>query len=249
MATYVDPLKNQKINGRVRVDWGERCHMFADTLAELHEIAMKLQIPKHRFQDHAVLAHYELHQYSRVSAIRFGAKEVSQPEASVLWGKVEKTTIKCPVCAGRGTQHTGMHAPPCPRCGGQRRVSKEQVEKLENAKTTIERENQMSNSTIFELAEKFSEESSSLRDHERSVRQAQSDVDRCKEVLKDLKKKLSDKVGRNVPEKHIRVGREKTSAVVIRRQGEEQETLVYVIDPERPSYGDRSISNQRKIDE
>lgn len=50
------------------------CHMYADTLPELHAIAQKIGLRRDWFQDE-VLQHYDLTASKRVLAIRAGAKE------------------------------------------------------------------------------------------------------------------------------------------------------------------------------
>ena len=77
MSVYVDPL----------VVWGgdsappcfrhkPSCHMFADSLDELHRMALLIGMRRSWFQDRPSLPHYDLTPEKRKKAVRLGAKEV-----------------------------------------------------------------------------------------------------------------------------------------------------------------------------
>lgn len=79
MSVYVDPL----------VIWGgddaprcfrnkPSCHMYADTLEELHDMAMKIGMQLSWFQDRRHLPHYDLVPTKRIKAIKLGAKETDR---------------------------------------------------------------------------------------------------------------------------------------------------------------------------
>ncbi len=76
MSVYVDPL----------VVWGgddaprcfrnkPSCHMYADSLEELHGMASRIGMRRSWFQDRASLPHYDLVASSRALAVRLGAVE------------------------------------------------------------------------------------------------------------------------------------------------------------------------------
>jgi hypothetical protein len=53
------------------------CHMFSDSLDELHKFARKLRLKKEWFQDHPKLKHYDITERTRDKAVSMGALEVS----------------------------------------------------------------------------------------------------------------------------------------------------------------------------
>jgi hypothetical protein len=55
------------------------CHMTADTLAELHAMAIRLGV-RRWFQDKPGAPHYDISKMNRSLAIRFGAVEVRPRE-------------------------------------------------------------------------------------------------------------------------------------------------------------------------
>lgn len=74
MSVYVDTLTDY--------GWrlGPSCHMYADTLEELHVMAQRLGMKRRWFQNDPRLPHYDLVATRRAIAIQFGAKEVSWRE-------------------------------------------------------------------------------------------------------------------------------------------------------------------------
>lgn len=80
MSCYVDPLFVWPArNARVR-RVGERhghqwCHLWADTLEELHAMAKKVGMRAEWFQQDARLPHYDLVPPRRAEAVRLGAIE------------------------------------------------------------------------------------------------------------------------------------------------------------------------------
>lgn len=51
------------------------CHMEADTIEELHEMADKLELRREWFQDHPRHPHYDLSKSKRAQALKLGAVE------------------------------------------------------------------------------------------------------------------------------------------------------------------------------
>lgn len=71
MSVYVDSPRN----------WGSRfngsCHMWADSLFELHEMARLLGLKREWFQKRPNFPHYDLSPGKRAQALRLGAREFS----------------------------------------------------------------------------------------------------------------------------------------------------------------------------
>ena len=72
MAVYVDQEENQL--GRMKM-----CHMIADTIEELHEIADKIGMKRESFQPKS-FPHYDVSKERRALAIKLGAKEIGRRE-------------------------------------------------------------------------------------------------------------------------------------------------------------------------
>lgn len=78
MTVYVDemcPYPRTK-----RWPFGEACHMWADTLAELHTLATAIDLRRAWFQDHPGFPHYDLTYGRRKAALECGAIEASLKE-------------------------------------------------------------------------------------------------------------------------------------------------------------------------
>jgi hypothetical protein len=73
---YVDQCQSypSSICLKCSIEW---CHMWADSVSELHEMAIKLGLKKSWFQDKRILPHYDLTPNKRTKAIKLGAKEES----------------------------------------------------------------------------------------------------------------------------------------------------------------------------
>lgn len=77
MSVYVDPMMSCVPTPRWR--WNEACHMFADSVDELHAFAKDLGLKREWFQSPGVncspssLPHYDLTGAMRIKAIRMGA--------------------------------------------------------------------------------------------------------------------------------------------------------------------------------
>jgi hypothetical protein len=79
VAVYVDPLVNH--------GWhlGPSCHLFADTLEELHEMADAIGMKRSWFQDEPRLQHYDLTVTRRQRALQQGAIPLSRRAAVAKW--------------------------------------------------------------------------------------------------------------------------------------------------------------------
>jgi hypothetical protein len=71
MAVYVDPILNH--GGSKSFRWPKSCHMYADTLDELHAMAVAIGMRREWFQDRPDLPHYDLVPARRLRAIALGA--------------------------------------------------------------------------------------------------------------------------------------------------------------------------------
>lgn len=76
MAVYVDQLFQHGSDSAPRCFRRRKsCHMYADTLKELHAMATSIGLKREWFQDHKSMAHYDLVESRRIAAIQFGAIE------------------------------------------------------------------------------------------------------------------------------------------------------------------------------
>lgn len=91
MSVYVDHL----------VVWGgddapscfrnkPSCHMYADSLEELHAMATKIGLRLSWFQNHRTLQHYDLVTSKRVLAVRYGAIEHDRYQAVTKWKELRQ---------------------------------------------------------------------------------------------------------------------------------------------------------------
>lgn len=70
------------------------CHMVADTLAELHEMAERIGLKREWFQTKSSLPHYDVCRTKRALAIRCGAREVSNRELYQMIKEYRKSNNK-----------------------------------------------------------------------------------------------------------------------------------------------------------
>ena len=64
------------------------CHMYADTLDELHIMASKIGLKRSWFQANHHLMHYDLTPSKRALAVRLGAIEQTRNEAIETWNRI-----------------------------------------------------------------------------------------------------------------------------------------------------------------
>lgn len=90
MAIYVDDMRAPY--GRMVM-----CHMVADTLEELHEMADRIGVARRWFQGDASWPHYDIALSKRKLAVEFGAVEVTRRElVGVVRGLREKALASLP---------------------------------------------------------------------------------------------------------------------------------------------------------
>ncbi|QMV19671.1 DUF4031 domain-containing protein [Granulicella sp. 5B5] len=73
MSVYVDPVMEH--GGSKEFRWTRSCHMYADTLDELHAMALRIGMRRAWFQDKEKLPHYDLVPARRKEAVAAGAIE------------------------------------------------------------------------------------------------------------------------------------------------------------------------------
>ena len=83
MAVYVDsaniPYRNMVM-----------CHLIADTLPELHEMALKIGMKREWFQKDASFPHYDIPIFRKEKALKYGAIEVSRRELALKMREIRK---------------------------------------------------------------------------------------------------------------------------------------------------------------
>jgi hypothetical protein len=87
--TYIDPLMKCIPNGQFR--WNESCHMWADTVEELHAFASRIGLRRAWFQmsrGARRLPHYDLNPSRRAKAIAAGAIELDRRAARDKWDEL-----------------------------------------------------------------------------------------------------------------------------------------------------------------
>jgi hypothetical protein len=84
MSVYVDPMQPVIPNRNWRS--ASACHMFADTVTELHEMAQAIGLRRSWFQHRAGrLPHYDLTTSKRREAVAMGAVQMTRREAVMYW--------------------------------------------------------------------------------------------------------------------------------------------------------------------
>lgn len=85
MPVYVDPLMKCENSKAPRCFRGKKaCHMYADTVDELHTFADRVGLMRAWFQNHRLLPHYDLTAAWRAKAVRLGAIEVSFRDVAAM---------------------------------------------------------------------------------------------------------------------------------------------------------------------
>ena len=93
MSVYVDPLMSCRKWPQWR--WTKACHLYSDTLEELHDFAAKLGLKREWFQDDR-LPHYDLTPNKRIEAIQNGAIEHTREDAVNMWRKMGWSRLSRP---------------------------------------------------------------------------------------------------------------------------------------------------------
>lgn len=75
MTVYVDQI--QQWPTTIRCFKGGSCHLWADTLDELHAFAARIGLKRGWFQEHRIMPHYDLTPARRERALAAGAQEAS----------------------------------------------------------------------------------------------------------------------------------------------------------------------------
>lgn len=80
MAVYIDRPKRTWFHGRERTF----VHMSADSLAELHDFAERMGMPRHIFQDKPNRPHYDVFDHHIQRALNMGAIQIGNKEMVLL---------------------------------------------------------------------------------------------------------------------------------------------------------------------
>ncbi len=88
MAVYVDILLKYEFKGAPKCFNSGSCHMYADSLEELHDFAKKLGLKRSWFQETKLLNHYDLVLSKRKLAVKLGAIEHNWKEAVTKWREI-----------------------------------------------------------------------------------------------------------------------------------------------------------------
>lgn len=95
---YVDPLHGS-ISGdapKCFTGAGRACHLYADTLEELHIFAMRIGMKRSWFQDSGSLQHSDLVPSKRDLAVKYGAVEQSRKSEVEKWRELRQKRIENP---------------------------------------------------------------------------------------------------------------------------------------------------------
>ena len=89
MSVYVDALINWNAPGAPDAFRNKpSCHLYADSVEELHAFARRLGLKKAWFQDHRWVKHYDLTEARRVKAVALGAIEHDRRAAVAKWNEI-----------------------------------------------------------------------------------------------------------------------------------------------------------------
>jgi hypothetical protein len=71
------------------------CHLLADTISELHDMADKIGMDRKWFQSTSKTPHYDICTSKRALAVNFGATEISRKQTVAIIRKLrEQSTIQ-----------------------------------------------------------------------------------------------------------------------------------------------------------
>lgn len=92
---YVDPLITLGGSSAPRCFRNKpSCHMYADTLDELHSLAAKIGLRREWFQDSLSLQHYDLTPPKRARAVSLGAVEHDRRSSVEKWKELRNRRIE-----------------------------------------------------------------------------------------------------------------------------------------------------------
>lgn len=90
MAVYVDPLINYGMPSKASCfNRKPSCHLYADSLEELHHFARMIGLKSQWFQDNPHLKHYDLTAGKRALAVANGAIQHSKSDAVSKWKELK----------------------------------------------------------------------------------------------------------------------------------------------------------------
>lgn len=69
-----------KWGGSETFRWKHSCHLYADSLEELHAFARLIGMKRSWFQNHKIVPHYDLNENRRIVAVQRGAIEHGRSE-------------------------------------------------------------------------------------------------------------------------------------------------------------------------
>jgi hypothetical protein len=78
VSVYVDPILRH--GGSKTFKWPRSCHMYADTMEELHAMAVRIGLKLEWFQARPDLPHYDIVPAKRLQAVELGAIEHTREE-------------------------------------------------------------------------------------------------------------------------------------------------------------------------
>ncbi len=89
MPVYVDAAIDFSTTASPRCFQGVKsCHMYADTLNELHTMAAKIGLKRSWFQTQSIVMHYDLVPSKRAHAIKLGAIEQDRHQCVAKWREI-----------------------------------------------------------------------------------------------------------------------------------------------------------------
>ncbi len=90
---YVDEMANCLKSNKWRHN--QSCHMYGDSLDELHTFALQIGLQRSWFQDRPGLPHYDLTENKRAQAVRAGATEHTSREMVMFMRMTNEQPEEC----------------------------------------------------------------------------------------------------------------------------------------------------------
>ena len=92
---YVDTLRHHGQTNCPLIFRGRKsCHMYADSLEELHAFAAKIGMKLRWFQKHRIVDHYDLNESRRKRAVFEGAIEQNRDQTIATWRRLKELSLK-----------------------------------------------------------------------------------------------------------------------------------------------------------